>query len=352
MKIGIFTFHWATNYGAILQAYALQTYLEKKGHSVDIINYKPLQFDYSIKSYLVYPDIFFRRALQFFDIRRETIKEKQLEVFRKKYLHLTKRFFYSEEINEIVGDYDIFISGSDQVLNPYFTTQGERKPTSVYFLNFPCKIPKIGYAVSFGCTMYPDKPAKLAKQWINNFQKIGTRESTGVNILEQIKYEKEVSVVPDPTVLCGKEMFSNLNLKIGKGQYTYVYMLRKRTLPSDYIAIDGEFVRYADSDARKACIEQWLEWIGSANHIITNSYHGMIMALLFHVPFVVLLESEENVGMNDRFFTLLSRLNLLDRIAENKSESINNVLLKEINWTMVDREIDLFRKVGESFLAL
>ena len=39
MKIGILTFHWATNYGAVLQTYALQTYLESLGHVVQIIDY-------------------------------------------------------------------------------------------------------------------------------------------------------------------------------------------------------------------------------------------------------------------------------------------------------------------------
>ena len=41
MKIGILTFHWATNYGAVLQCYALQEYLRDQGHVVEIINYKP-----------------------------------------------------------------------------------------------------------------------------------------------------------------------------------------------------------------------------------------------------------------------------------------------------------------------
>ena len=45
MKIGIITFHWATNYGAILQAYALQSYLEERGNQVEVINYKPATHD-------------------------------------------------------------------------------------------------------------------------------------------------------------------------------------------------------------------------------------------------------------------------------------------------------------------
>ena len=40
MKIGIITYHSAHNYGAVLQAFALQEYLQKQGHDVQIINYK------------------------------------------------------------------------------------------------------------------------------------------------------------------------------------------------------------------------------------------------------------------------------------------------------------------------
>lgn len=48
MKIGILTFHWATNYGAVLQSYALQEYLSAHGHEVCIINYKPKNYDISL----------------------------------------------------------------------------------------------------------------------------------------------------------------------------------------------------------------------------------------------------------------------------------------------------------------
>ena len=38
MRIGILTLPLHTNYGGILQAYALQTVLERMGHEVEIIN--------------------------------------------------------------------------------------------------------------------------------------------------------------------------------------------------------------------------------------------------------------------------------------------------------------------------
>lgn len=52
MKIGILTFHWATNYGAVLQCYALQSYLESMGHDVKVINYKPRQYDDNLYTFL------------------------------------------------------------------------------------------------------------------------------------------------------------------------------------------------------------------------------------------------------------------------------------------------------------
>ena len=51
MKIGILTFHWATNYGAILQSYALQHTLTDMGHDVEIINYKPQNYDLGVGSF-------------------------------------------------------------------------------------------------------------------------------------------------------------------------------------------------------------------------------------------------------------------------------------------------------------
>lgn len=84
MKIGILTFHWATNYGAILQAYALQNYLKDRGHNVEIINYKPLFYDYSIRKFLLYPRFLFSFLVRFKQVCKEIKKESRLNIFRKK----------------------------------------------------------------------------------------------------------------------------------------------------------------------------------------------------------------------------------------------------------------------------
>lgn len=68
MKIGILTFHWATNYGAVLQCYALQEYLREQGHDVEIINYKPWHFDFWAK--------YVRRPWLLKDLRKDLIARK------------------------------------------------------------------------------------------------------------------------------------------------------------------------------------------------------------------------------------------------------------------------------------
>ena len=87
MKIGILTFHWATNYGAVLQCYALQTYLESLGHEVTIINYKPKQYDFSLWRFFRY-----RQFLHPQTFVQTQIKEKPLIPFRNKYLKLSQPF--------------------------------------------------------------------------------------------------------------------------------------------------------------------------------------------------------------------------------------------------------------------
>ena len=48
MKICTITCHRVYNYGASLQAYALQNYLEGKGHTVKIIELQALVFEYAL----------------------------------------------------------------------------------------------------------------------------------------------------------------------------------------------------------------------------------------------------------------------------------------------------------------
>ena len=343
MKIGILTFHWATNYGAVLQCYALQKYLEELGHNVEIINYKPSRYDISLWSLIRSP----RLLLNWKSYKLKYAKEQKLETFRQKYLNCTKRYYTNEELSILSDNYDVVLSGSDQILNSFYTLQGERryKPTSTYYLTFAGnKTRKIGYAVSFGCESYPEEAKQYMKNWIHNFDAISVREKTGLDILKDVKYNKDTQLVPDPTLLLGKQFFKLIGVDIPdtKKDYLCVYMLRWRC------EFDGN-VQYIDDENNPLTMEQWLGTIANAQALITNSYHGVIMAILAHVPFVVLLEKGSGKGMNDRFYTLLSQLGMTNRIA-NEEKDVNSVLENPIDFDNIDAKIELYRKNGVEFL--
>ncbi len=346
MRVGIITFHWATNYGAVLQSYALQEYLQKQGHQVQIINYKPSRYDnvLSFKSLLKNPFLLFR-------MMRLKGREKLLAKFRENRLRMTKRFYSENELVSIEGSFDVLISGSDQILNPFFTMKGEGKPTSAYYLAFSNNVKRIGYAVSFGCTEYPEYARTHAASLINNFDKIGIRENTGKFILNSLGYKGESSLVPDPTILYGQRIFDNLKLEDPYHGTSYIcyYLLRGEKAPK----IKKNNLKknvISDYDKPKS-MERWLSEIKYCQLLVTNSYHGTIMAILFHVPFFAVLNQNKKKGMNDRFSTMLEQLGLQRRVI-NKDIIEEELIKEEINWDFVETRLSSFREKGEKFLHL
>lgn len=334
------TFHWATNYGAVLQAYAMQQYLVNQGHHVEIINYKPRRYDW----------IWFRTILR----HPQTIvgqymlwkRERSLSKFRANYLSCTSRYYSSTELQKLSSAYDIIISGSDQILNPSFTHGGEGHPTSAYYLGFADNSTlRIGYAVSFGCLQYPVDVAKEASEWIQSFDAIGYREQSGHEILLQLCYYKTLTLVPDPTILYGKRLFEDLSLLPQRPKKQIcVYLLGNTRINC---IKDIKYI-HIDERHRAFSMEDWLSNILDSEGLITNSYHGMIMAIMLHTPFVTI--SKKQAGQNDRIMTVLTRLGLGSRIVDNDDEHIYSTLYSPIAWDEVDAALTSFQKDGILFL--
>ncbi|MDD3945252.1 MAG: polysaccharide pyruvyl transferase family protein [Bacteroidales bacterium] len=343
MKIGILTFHWATNYGAVLQTYALQTYLQDKGYDVQIINYKPASYDLNFLTLFRHPSWLFHLKKLILKIR----KEKLFSKFRRNYLILSKRLLSGVEVSRIGPIYDVVISGSDQVLNPSFALKGDRCPSGIYFLaTVPTNIVRIAYAVSFGCKVYPMNAAKYAKNWIQSFDYLGVRESSGQLIAAQLGYIKPITLVPDPVILYGKDIIKKfLRPNIVVQSYICVYMLRRELI------LTRSDVVYIDDVHKPISIEEWLNIIFYSRMLITNSFHGMIVALLSHVPFLVSIEQGLSSGINDRFYTLLKSLNLLDCIVEDISNLNSIVDDLKIDWLDVDKRLVNLQHEGDVFLG-
>ena len=83
-------------------------------------------------------------------------------------------------MNIISSEYDYFITGSDQVWNPYFNC------TEDEFLTFAPKQKRISYAASIGVSEIPDDKKDQFKKWLNGMNYISVREQAGADIVYEL----------------------------------------------------------------------------------------------------------------------------------------------------------------------
>jgi hypothetical protein len=349
MKIGILTFHWATNYGAILQCLALQKYLISQGHDVEVINYKPLKYNDNLYNF-----IRFRKFLHLSDYINERKKEKALTLFRETNLKLTELVHSCKTLPSVISKFDVIISGSDQVVNPSFLMNGEGRNiiSPTYYLGFPFSGKRVGYALSFGCVSFPESCINIASKYIREFNSISVRETSGVDIVEAMG-RRDAVVVPDPTLLMPSNFYHALALQYLKND-TYIYSFFIRNIASRKNLIGtclcGEKILWNNTEGDFS-MEGWLAKIKNARYVITDSFHCVVMCLKLHKPFIVITERKGNVGMNDRLYTLLYLCGLSNRIIW-KEAFVTEIdqLYNEIDWTCIDSILDDYASKGKEFL--
>ena len=356
-KIGILTFHHVANYGAVLQCYALQTFMQSLGYRTEVVNYVPRRNEDNLYNFFR-----FRKYRELAEYILTHKRERALRRFRKSKLALSPvKLRTTEEVQKYVKDFDILISGSDQVLNPSTILYGEAyggkgRPCPTYFLNFLFKGRKIGYALSFGVTQYPEPQLSIAKQYIHSFDKLSVRENTGVSIAESMGRTDAV-VVPDPTFLQEAPFYHELanSINLSRTQaYNYCFFIRDIKYTKKKLdALLADKTLLWNNDDGEYSLEGWLNKIKHAEFVVTDSFHCMVMCLKLHTPFAVVTKLQGNVGMNDRFYTILEPLGLEERII--CRDNINRVReLLETNrplpWEEIDTRLNLYGIIGKNYL--
>ena len=97
-------------------------------------------------------------------------------------------------------------------------------------------------------------------------------------------------------------------------------------------------------------VESWIYKIRNSSFVITNSFHGMVFSIIFHVPFIITLSKNSTSQMNDRFYSLLSTFGLEHRISyENDCEQLFSLLEEKIDWQKIDLELMELREKAAIF---
>lgn len=351
------------NYGQLLQAYALQTYLQKKGHEVFLIKYYRVS-EFEFKSLFYRFKSFIKKRIPSKRQIKSNKREHEFLLFKKKYINFSKNSYYSlQEIQKNPPKADVYICGSDQVWNNSFKVK-----CHPFLLGFgDSRIIRISYAASFGKKNLNPQTMNLFKENIGRFDGVSVREKSGIKICEDAGYSNAVWV-PDPTLLFNKnEWRENLSIESisSKENKNKIFIY---TLGNSHINNKQEILDYAymlpDTDICHASanndptgdsypgIRDWVKNITEADFVITNSFHGMVFCIIFNKNFVVLPNTGEVQGMNERITSLLDKLQLEGHIMHEFSKShMNELRTKVVNWENVSTIINSWKKEADEFLT-
>lgn len=375
MRIGILTLPLHTNYGGILQAYALQTVLERMGHDVCLIEKTPFLHLPTWKAPLVYGKrvlknmigrpcpIFYEQQLNR-KIRYENpIIRQNTDKFINKYI---KRRIVNDfsEIKE--QDFDAIVVGSDQVWRPrYFCGLTHSRIENAY-LKFTnnWSIERVAYAVSYGTDEweYTDKQEHQCAALLKKFNAVSVRENSACGLCKE-HFGVDVKHVIDPTMLLHVEDYIKLveSAEVPRSPGNMLsYVLdetEEKTVLIEKVANTKGLVpfrvnskvedKYAQLSERiQPSVEQWLRGFYDAEFVITDSFHACVFSILYNKPFIAIGNSGRGLS---RFTSLLSMFDLDDRILLNLTRDRQ---YKDINWTKVNTIMDDRREQAIDFLKL
>ncbi|MGK6351558.1 polysaccharide pyruvyl transferase family protein [Parapedobacter sp. DT-150] len=377
-KIGVATLGNAKeNYGQLLQAYALQTFLRKSGYDAFLIQYKrafTLQDEKGLRKIAKAIYLFFRKLSP---SKADNVKTTNLSVERRDFENFYKEHFeFSEELYTTIEQLekrpptaDVYIAGSDQIWN----WGGRYGYDKVYFLQFgENNIKRISYAA--GMSKIPDDP-RLVKEleiYLKRFNSVSLREPTGIPLLKQAGCLNP-QVVLDPTLLLEKEDYTKLTESIPPPSKEYIlgYLINFNTVEDiawpqieTYLSETDIDFKYVSSEGYEGAVNKLgiyenhyyttPEWIAAIQHaifVLTSSYHGLLFSIIMEKPFLFFfIDNQHSYGRN-RALHILKELELESRVYQkNDSLTFKEQLHDPIDWNRVRNKLEKLKKSSVDFL--
>lgn len=365
MRIGILTLKPSINLGGIMQAYALQTVLERMGHEVVVV-----VMPYTLPTWKK-PLCYAKRALN-----KYVLMNKNQRVFVEKYnesmnivlMEHTRRFInkylHILSINKPsqlnAKDFDAFVVGSDQIWRPGYFPKIE-----ITFLSFTkkWKVKRLSYAASFGTDEweYTAIQTRICSKLLQRFDAVSVREDSGVELCKRYLKTNATHVL-DPTLLLKpqdyRQIFKENDVSSNIGNL-FVYILDETPQKNEIINLISKerslrpFIANAKvqdinapiKDRIQLPVEQWLKGFSNADFVVCDSFHGAVFSIVFNKSFVVIPNPERG---NARFHSLLKAFGLEDRLLEDND--IFAILSRNIDWKDVNNRWEILRAESIKFL--
>lgn len=361
MKTGVVTFHSAHNYGATLQAWALQKALKKLGTEPCIVNYHPQVID---RLYVVPRLDTMAKRIQYLkkkDVRRRRkklkVKYAKYQAFLREHFKLAGDYTSFEELAANPPGMDCYITGSDQVWNPDHT--GGYDPA--YLLEFAEKgSRRISYAASIGRERFPAQYRENYANALARFDAISVREQSAAGAVREAAGELP-AVVLDPTLLLDRKEYEEIKVPTERGErYILVYMMetnRKLIQLADSISIatglpviqrkPGKIFRNELDSFYTHTPGEFLGEMEKAEYVITNSFHGTVFSIIYERPFISMLHSQTG----SRTIDLLNSLGLESHILYEARDFKDMKQFDIENPRELQKRIETLRAASVDFLA-
>lgn len=360
--VGIITLHRVTNYGSVLQAYALQEKIKELGYDASIIDYKPARVKMinmlkglKYKNNILKKSLIVRTIVRLIMLPSYVIRFKTFNKFVSKYLNLSRSSYIEEcDFFDNIPNYDIYCTGSDQVWN----SEWNGKIDKPLFLNFtPNESKKISYAASFGKVKLDDWEVDETRKLLLRYNAISVRELSGLDILKKLNISN-VKCVLDPTLLLDGNNWRSLSSNKFKNEdYILVYNLNRNKKIHDYAiklskrtGYKIKYITYQLHDFYKkghmycnTSVENYLSLIDNAKFIVTDSFHGVAFSINFNKNFIVIYPNK----FSSRLESILKITNLKNRVVNDKND---DDLLKNIDYTTVNYIINQKREESIKWL--
>lgn len=349
------------NYGAILQAYALNKQINDMGFYCETLNfYSERQNGNKLKRYLkrikkgeiiyLFSDV--KRDIGKMIVRKKMqIRRRSLDEFRYSIPHT--KLYENDELHKLQYDYDGFVCGSDQIWRPTY----EGNLIETYWLgNILNSTMKASYAASIGIDKLSHLNEKKAKEYLESFSFVSVREKSAQDYLSSI-CNKQVYRVIDPVFLLNINEWRKIENKTKiNDRYILVYMIygsshlykkiKEFAKKNKYKIVVFPYMAYyyriyeqffGDYKIYDATPGDFLSLIDNAEFVITDSFHATAFSIIFHKKFAVATTNSKAISRINNLLDICDlRQNLLI-----KPYDINLVSIMDntVNWSEVNERI-------------
>lgn len=348
-RVGIITYTDSLNWGAQLQAFALKAAIdEQHGFEAQQIDHRDLNINLYRKGKS--PKIIINNIAAFMHKKAFYLRVERTLSFRKNFLSMTEPCRNSNDMLKLNDEFELFITGSDQVWN---TSLGIN---TNFYLDFVTEnFKKCAYAASFGVTSVATQFVPEVRRRLLNYRYITVRETAGKEILKNV-CDREVSCVCDPVFLrtaeqWEKEIICASKATIPASPYIFVYstdisseflkmvygIKKKYKLP--LISVTWMPGAKVIKDAGPA---EFIDYVRNAELVVTTSFHAVAFSTIFHRKLAVM----PHKITGNRIYDILKRLGGESQIVRNPVQAN----ITEIDYELLDHKLEEYRKKSYTHL--